>query len=127
MMSKTLLIADDEPHMLRTTSFILQSEGYQVLTARNGQEALEVLRRERPPVLLLDLMMPIMDGYAVCREIRADAALAGTYIMILTARGQRRDEEQALAAGANAYMSKPFDDFEILSRLEKVFADRERS
>lgn len=126
-MTKTLLIADDEPHMLRTTSFILQSEGYQVLTARNGAEALELLRRERPPVLLLDLMMPVMDGYTVCREVRADAAIADTYIMILTARGQRRDEEQALAAGANAYMSKPFDDIEILSRLEKVFADRELS
>lgn len=123
-MTRTLLIADDEPHMLRTTSFILQSEGYQVLTARNGAEALELLRRERPPVLLLDLMMPIKDGYTVCREIRSDAALADTYIMILTARGQRRDEEQALAAGANAYMSKPFDDFEILSRLEKIFAER---
>jgi CheY-like chemotaxis protein len=119
--TKTLLIADDEPHLLETTRFILEAEGYRVLTARDGLEALQIIKRERPPVVLLDVMMPNMDGYEVCREIRRDPNLAGTYVMILTAMGRRSEEEDALAAGANTYLRKPLAENLILEKLEAAF------
>lgn len=121
-MSKTLLVVDDEPSILETTRFILECEGYHVLTARDGEEALAVLRRERPPIVLLDVMMPKLNGFEVCRQIRLDAAISRTFVLILTARGQKADEALALEAGADTYMRKPFDDEEILACIEGVFA-----
>ena len=121
-MSKSLLIVDDEPSVLETTRFILEAEGYEVLTARTGVDALKVLRIHHPHVVLLDVMMPMMDGYAVCREIRRDPALAGTHVIMLTAKGQRVDEECALEAGANAYLKKPFEEEQVIAQIEAAYA-----
>ena len=129
-MSRTLLVVDDEPSILETTRFILECEGYRVLTARDGEEALETLARERPPVVLLDVMIPKLNGFEVCAlqnpvfgvDIRQEPALEGTFVLILTARGQKADEAMALEAGADTYMRKPFDDEEILACIEGVFA-----
>jgi two-component system, OmpR family, alkaline phosphatase synthesis response regulator PhoP len=121
-MNRTLLVVDDEPSILETTRFILESEGYRVLAARDGEEALEVLRRERPPIVLLDVMIPKLNGFDVCRAIKADPELRSTFVLVLTARGQRADEAMALEAGADTYMRKPFDDEEILACIEAVFA-----
>lgn len=123
-MPRTVLVVDDEPSILETTRFILECEGYRVLTARDGEEALEALWRERPPIVLLDVMLPKRNGFEVCRTVKQDAALSGTFVLILTARGQKVDEVMALEAGADAYMRKPFDDEEILACLEAVFAGR---
>jgi DNA-binding response OmpR family regulator len=120
----TVLVVDDEPSILETTRFILESEGYHVLTARDGEEALRVVRVARPPVVLLDVMLPKLDGFVVTRAIKADPELAATFVLVLTARGQKADEAMALEAGADAYMRKPFDDEEILARIEAVFAAR---
>jgi DNA-binding response OmpR family regulator len=125
-MPNTVLVVDDEPSILETTRFILESEGYRVLTARDGDEALDTLQRERPPVVLLDVMLPKRNGFEVCRLIKQDPALSGTFVLILTARGQKADEAMAIEAGADTYMRKPFDDEEILARLEAVFAARSR-
>jgi DNA-binding response OmpR family regulator len=123
-MDKTLLIVDDEPSILETTRFILEAEGYRVLTARDGAEALATLRRERPPIMLLDVMIPKINGFEVCRQVKADPALKDTFVLILTARGQKSDEAQALDVGADTYMRKPFDDDEIVARIEAEFARR---
>ena len=123
-MTTSLLVVDDEPSILETTRFILEAEGYRVLTASNGEEALEVLKRERPPIVLLDVMIPKLNGFEVCRRLRQDPAIAGTYVLILTARGQKADEALALEAGADAYIRKPFDDDEVLRHLEAVLAAR---
>jgi DNA-binding response OmpR family regulator len=120
-MPKTLLVVDDEPSILETTRFILECEGYRVLTARDGEEALETLKRERPPFVLLDVMIPKLNGFEVCRQIRQDPELSRTFVLILTARGQKADEAMAMAAGADTYMRKPFDDEEILACIEGVF------
>lgn len=120
--ARTVLIADDEPSIRETAAFILESEGYSVLLAANGDEAIARIRAERPAAVLLDIEMPRKDGLAVCREIKGDAALRGTYVILLTARGQKKDEVEGLAAGADTYLTKPFDDEEILRRLEQVFA-----
>jgi DNA-binding response OmpR family regulator len=116
----TILIADDEPSIRETAGYILESEGYTVLLAANGEEAISLIRSRRPIAVLLDIEMPRKDGLAVCREVKADPALRSTYVILLTARGQKKDEVEGLAAGADAYLTKPFDDEEILRRLAEV-------
>lgn len=119
---RPVLIADDEPSIRETAAYILECEGYRVLRAANGEEALAVARREMPAAILLDISMPRKDGLEVCREIKADPALSGIHVILLTARGQKKDEAEGLAAGADAYLTKPFDDEEVLRRLADVFA-----
>ena len=118
---RPVLIADDEPSIRETVAYILECEGYRVLRAANGDEAIALVRRERPAVILLDISMPRKDGLAVCREIKADPSLSGVHVILLTARGQRKDEVEGLAAGADAYLTKPFDDEEVLRRLAAVY------
>lgn len=120
---KKVLIVDDEPSIVETTRFILESEGYHPLVASDGVAAMELVRQERPQVVLLDVMMPKLDGFEVCRMIREEPELKETFVLILTARGQRADEAIALEAGADAYMRKPFDEDEFLARVESVFAE----
>jgi two-component system alkaline phosphatase synthesis response regulator PhoP len=119
---RQLLLVDDEPAVVESTRFILECEGYQVLVAGDGVEALAILRRERPSIVLLDVMIPHLDGYSVCRAIRQDAALAGTYVIVLTARGQHDEERRAKDAGADAYFRKPFDDDALLVVIAQAFA-----
>ena len=94
----------------------------EVETAADGSQGLAAVRRIKPKVLLLDVMMPRMDGYEVCREIRSDPELRGIFIVVLTARGQKADELEALGVGADLYMSKPFDDEVVLEVIRDVFA-----
>lgn len=122
--TRTVLVADDEPSIRETAAYILECEGYRVVSAANGEDALAAVRRERPRAVLLDVSMPRKDGFAVCREIKADPALASTYVILLTARGQKSDEAEGLASGADLYLTKPFDDEVILARLDAVFGAR---
>ena len=118
---RPVLVADDEPALRETAAYILEMEGYRVVLAANGEEALAVARRECPAAVLLDVNMPKKDGFSVCREMKADPELASAYVILLTARGQKTAEVEGLAAGANAYMTKPFDDEEILRHLARVY------
>jgi len=111
------VIIDDEPFALRAMSYLLTREGYEVVTASNGEEGLQRVQELRPPLVFLDIMMPRLDGYEVCRRIRGDASLNGTYIIMLSAKGQQVDRERGLAEGANEYMTKPFSPREIVKRL----------
>jgi len=122
-----VVLVDDEANIRETIAFILDAEGVEVATAVDGIEGLAAVRRLRPKVVLLDVMMPRMDGYEVCRAIRQDPNLIGTYVIILTAKGQRSDERQALEIGADLYLSKPFDDEVVLREIERVFAGLPRS
>jgi len=115
-----ILLVDDEPSIRETVSFILEMEGYRVVTAENGEEALEQIRRLQPPVVLLDAMMPRRDGFDVCRTVKSDPALAATKIVMLTALGQKADQERAMAAGADFYMTKPFDEEDLLALLGRL-------
>ena len=119
-----VVLVDDEPNIRETVAFILEAEGVEVETAAAGIAGLKAVRARHPKVVLLDVMMPRMDGYEVCRAIRSDPELAGTYIVILTARGQKADELKALEVGADLYMSKPFDDEVVLDVIRDVFAGR---
>ena len=95
-MTHKILIADDEPNILISLEFLMKREGHQVLVARNGIEALEAIRRERPALVLLDVMMPGKSGFEVCQAVRADEALAGVKILMLTAKGRDTDVEKGL-------------------------------
>jgi CheY-like chemotaxis protein len=122
-MSKTVLLVDDEPNIRETISFILEMEGYDVITAVNGMEGLEKLREHRPKAILLDAMMPELDGFEMCREVKADPGLAHTLVIMLTAMGQKVDEERARESGADHFVTKPFDDDHVLGLLGQVFGD----
>jgi CheY-like chemotaxis protein len=122
MSGALVLIADDEPSIRETVGFILEMEGFTVATAEDGEQALEQVARLRPPVVLLDAMMPRRDGFDVCRTIKADASLASTHVVMLTAMGQKRDRDRAREAGADHFVTKPFDEVELLSLLRRLTA-----
>jgi two-component system, OmpR family, alkaline phosphatase synthesis response regulator PhoP len=115
-----ILVIDDEPYILRSLSYLLTREGYPVETATNGEEGLARVRTLRPPLVFLDIMMPRMDGYEVCEQIKQDPALAGTYVIMLSAKGQQIDRERGLLGGADEYMTKPFSPREIAKRVREL-------
>jgi DNA-binding response OmpR family regulator len=120
--SGPILLVDDEPYILRSLSYLLAREGYEVETASNGEEGLARLRQLRPPLVFLDIMMPRMNGYEVCEQIKQDPALANTYVIMLSAKGQQIDRERGLLGGADEYMTKPFSPREIAQRVRALFA-----
>lgn len=119
--NKTVLIADDEPHLIRSLSYVLKREGYQVESAADGQEALAKIETLKPDLVFLDLLLPRLDGFEVCRQIKNRSDLRSIYIIILTARGQKEDRQKGLQAGADAFMTKPFSPKEIIDKLRQVF------
>jgi DNA-binding response OmpR family regulator len=113
----TILAVDDEPHVLKLVKANLESSGYKVLTAADGQEAIETVERELPDLVILDLMLPKMDGYAVCRRIREFSAVP---IIMLTARSSQVDMVHGFEVGADDYLTKPFSVTELLMRVQAV-------
>src|ERR1051325_11505453 len=94
-----ILVIDDEPYILRSLSYLLQREGYRVETAANGEEGLPRVRSLRPPLVFLDIMMPHMNGYEVCEQVKQDPNLEGTYVIMLSAKGQHIDRERGVLRG----------------------------
>ena len=116
----TLLIADDEPNILLSLDYLMQREGFRVVLARDGQEALDLIVRERPALALLDVMMPLRSGLEVCQQVRQDPTLDGVQILLLTAKGRETDVSKGLAMGANAYMTKPFSTRELVAKVRSM-------
>lgn len=119
-MTHTVLIADDEPNIVISLEFLMKREGHRVLVARDGAQALETIRRERPALVLLDVMMPKLTGFEVCQSVRADESLAGVKILMLTAKGRDTDVAQGLGVGADAYMTKPFSTKELAAKVREM-------
>lgn len=115
-----ILVVDDQPFIRRSLSLALQRAGYRVSAAVNGAEGLERIRALRPGLVFLDLMMPVMDGFEVCRRVRADPGLAGTRIIMLTAKGEALDEERGRALGVDEYITKPFSPSAVVSRVQEI-------
>ena len=116
-MSATILIADDEPNILLSLEFLMQREGYRVLVARDGQQALDTILQQRPDLVLLDVMMPFKSGFDVCQAVREHDELAGIRILMLTAKGRDTDMAKGLALGADDYMTKPFSTRELVDKV----------
>jgi len=121
-MTCKILIADDEPNILISLEYLMKRAGYEVHLARDGQEALDVLRRERPRLVLLDVMMPKKTGFEVCQELRGDDAVKDTLVLMLTAKGRDTDVAKGMAMGADAYMTKPFSTQELVQKVRDMLA-----
>lgn len=118
-MKRKILIADDEPNILISLEFLMKREGYDVVVARDGQEALDAIEREHPDLVLLDVMMPNKSGFDVCHEVRANESYGGIIIVMLTAKGRDTDVAKGMALGANAYMTKPFSTKELVQKVSE--------
>lgn len=121
-MSHKVLVADDEPNILVSLEFLMKREGHQVLVACDGIQALELIRSERPALVLLDVMMPGKTGFEVCAAVRADESLNGVKLLMLTAKGRDTDRAQGLGLGADGYMTKPFSTQELAARVRDMLA-----
>jgi PleD family two-component response regulator len=115
-----ILVCDDEPHIVQILKFTLEREGYQVFTAENGKVALDKAREVQPHLVLLDVMMPVMDGYEVCRKMREDFKMNQIPIIMLSAKGDDRARVVGLEGGANDYLVKPYSNDELLLRVKNV-------
>jgi DNA-binding response OmpR family regulator len=118
--SRKILVVDDEPVLVETIAYNLQQAGYQVTTAVDGASALEAARRETPDLVILDIMLPEMDGLEVCRQLRREHNTATTPIMMLTAKGDEIDKVVGLEVGADDYVTKPFGRRELLARVRAL-------
>ncbi|TCJ15140.1 response regulator transcription factor [Rubrobacter taiwanensis] len=116
-MEETILLVDDDAALLEVVSIMLSQEGYRVVTAEDGAGALEAVERERPDLVILDIMMPRMSGFEVCRRIRAESDIP---IVMLTAKSQSVDKVVGLELGADDYITKPFDTKELLARIRAI-------
>ncbi len=116
-MSQKILVADDEPNIVISLEYLLKREGYTVLVARDGQEALDMIATEHPALVLLDVMMPKKTGFEVCQAVRASEGLQSTKILMLSAKGRDTDIAKGLALGADAYMTKPFSTRELVQKV----------
>ncbi len=119
-MKESILVVDDEPHIRKILAFLLEQNGFSIVTAENGERALEVARNELPDLILLDLMMPKMDGYEVCQHLREDFKTAQIPIIIVTAKGDVREKVRGLRGGANDYLTKPYDHDELVTRVRNM-------
>jgi DNA-binding response OmpR family regulator len=119
-MTHRILIADDEPNIVISLEYLMKRAGYEVHIARDGQEAIDAIRRERPRLVLLDVMMPKKSGYDVCQELRADEGLRDTLVLMLTAKGRDTDIDKGLGVGADGYMTKPFSTRELVAKVAEM-------
>lgn len=117
---KKILIVDDEPNIVMTLEYTFKKSNYEVFIARDGQEALDILKTNYPDVIILDIMMPMVDGFATLEQIRKDANLQHTKVMFLSAKNKESDIEKGLALGADAYITKPFSIKKVIEKVEEL-------
>lgn len=117
---KKILIVDDEPNIVMTLEYTFKKSNYDVFIARDGQEALDILKNNFPDLIILDIMMPMVDGFATLEQIRKDANLKHTKVMFLSAKNKESDVEKGLALGADAYLTKPFSIKKVVEQVEAI-------
>ena len=119
---KKILIVDDEADLVGILEVQLQSMGYSTITAEDGEVGIEMVKLETPDIILLDVMMPKLDGYQVCKLLKNDQTYAHIPIIMLTARAQAQDIQKGKDAGANDYMTKPFDNKILMEKIQKLLS-----
>lgn len=120
-MSKKILVVDDEPDITRLVEFTLKKRGFEVLVAGDGFSGVEIAKKERPDLILMDIMMPGMNGYEACRCLKAEAETKSIPILALSAKTQRSEVEEVLRNGADGFISKPFTPSELVEKVKGVF------
>jgi len=119
-MAHRILIVDDEPNIVVPLEFLMKREGYEVAVASDGEAALAAVAQGAPDLVILDVMLPRMSGFEVCRQIRADARWRGLKILMLTAKGRDSEMEKGLGLGADAYVTKPFSTRDLVAKIRAL-------
>lgn len=122
-MPSTILIVDDEPHMRRVTELSLRRGGYDILIGRNGREGLELARVRQPELIVMDVLMPEMDGLTALRELKNDPATAGIPVVLLSARGHILLPDEAGSCGAALFLTKPFSPTQLLAEVRRLIQE----
>ena len=119
-MAKRVLLAEDEPNIVESLTFLLERAGFQVEVQSDGRQVVSSAKADAPDVLILDVMLPGLDGYEILRQLRADQRSEALPVLMLTAKGQREDRETALEHGADLFMTKPFANSEIVAAVKEL-------
>ncbi len=119
-MPKEILIVDDEPSIVVPIQFLMEQQGYSVLVAENGEDALDAIYKYKPDLILLDIMLPRIDGYEVCEIVRLNPEYRDVKIIFLTAKGREVEIAKGLALGADAYITKPFSNTELVAKVKAL-------
>ena len=122
-MEETILVVDDSKTVLSATARTLQSQGFRVLTAADGEHALTIARRDRPTLIVLDIIMPKINGFEVCRQLKSDPDTKGIKILLFSCKNQDSDRFWGMRQGADRYMTKPFEDEELLETVTDLIRD----
>jgi len=122
-MTRKILIADDEPNIVISLEFLMQKSGYAVMTAADGEQALQLIDSFKPDLILLDIMLPLRNGFEVCQRIRENPAWKDTRIVMLTAKGREVEVAKGLALGADIYITKPFSTHELLAAVRQLIGE----
>lgn len=118
LMKGKVLIVDDEPSILMSLEFLMHKEGYEVFVARDGSEALDIINRETPDIVILDVMMPNVDGYEVCQLVKSNASTKHIHVVFLSAKSKAEDIEKGLGLGADLYLTKPFSTRTLVKKIQ---------
>ena len=122
-MAKRVLLAEDEPNIVASLTFLLERAGFAVASEINGEAVLDMALADPPDVMILDVMLPGLDGMEILRRLRASDAARGLPVVMLTAKGQREDRENALGAGADMFITKPFSNSELVAAVTRLARD----
>ncbi|HAN65370.1 MAG TPA: response regulator [Chitinophagaceae bacterium] len=119
---KKILVVDDDPYILMSLEFLMKKEGFDVKVARNGTEALDIIQQETPALVLLDIMMPDMDGYAICKHIKGNKKLQHIKVVFLSAKSKESDIQKGYDLGASLYVTKPFSTRDLMKKVRELLA-----
>jgi len=119
---KKILIVDDEPNIVMSLEYTFKKNNFEVFIARDGQEALEILKKQKPDVIILDVMMPLVDGFETLEQIKRNSELNHCKVMFLSAKNKESDIEKGLALGADAYLTKPFSIKKVVEQVAELLA-----
>lgn len=120
---KKVLVVDDDPFILMSVEFLMKKSGYDVMVARNGNEALELINNNKPDLILLDIMMPDVDGYSICNYVKSSKNLKDIVVVFLSAKTEEADIERGYALGASLFVSKPFSTRELVKKIKTLIPD----
>jgi DNA-binding response OmpR family regulator len=118
-----ILVVDDDPYILMSLEFLMKKNGYDVMVARNGTEALELVNRQLPHLVLLDIMMPDVDGYEICRHIKSSATLKSIKVIFMSAKTKDADIKKGYDLGASLYVTKPFSTRELIRQIKELLSE----
>jgi two-component system, OmpR family, alkaline phosphatase synthesis response regulator PhoP len=124
-MPKKILIVDDEPSIIVPVQFLMEQNGYDVMVAFSGEEAMEIVAEKKVDLILLDIMLPVIDGFEVCQRIRENPQWNKIKIILLTALGSEANVEKGLSLGADAYITKPFSNVDIVEKVKELLGNFE--